>query len=260
MIDSFNLAHQAGATATRFQGVDVPSGTVLKRRGALAGLMLCVALVAGCASGPTKDPRDPFEVYNRQMNSFNDSLDSAILKPVAITYSTVTPDPVRTAVSNFFGNLRDVWATINAALQLRGEDATVNFMRVNVNTVFGLGGLIDIASEIGLYRSQADFGQTLGYWGVPPGPYLVLPVLGPSTVRDTVGMGVESRGDLIMNIDNVPNRNALYVLRGVETRAGLLRAGAVLDEAALDKYSFTREIFLQRRQSVIDAQRNREDE
>jgi phospholipid-binding lipoprotein MlaA len=133
-------------------------------------------------------------------------------------------------------------------------------MRVNINTVFGLGGLIDIASDVGLYRNRADFGQTLGFWGVPPGPYMVLPLLGPSTLRDTVGMGVESRGDLIMNLDNVNHRNGLYVLRAVETRAGLLRAGAVLDEAALDKYSFTREVFLQRRQSVIDEQRNRDDE
>ncbi len=237
-----------------------PKGHLFARMGRriVPTLLLC-AVMAGCAT-TGRDPRDPFESFNRQVDRFNQSVDNAVLKPVATTYSRVAPDPVRTAISNFFGNLRDVWSTLNSALQLRGEDATTNFMRVNVNTVFGLGGLIDIASDMGLYRSRADFGQTLGFWGVPPGPYVMLPLLGPSTVRDTVGMGVESSGDLIMGLDNVPTRNSLYVLRGVETRAGLLRAGAVLDEAALDKYSFTREVFLKRRQSVIDEQRNRDDE
>lgn len=225
----------------------------------LPALLLCVVM-AGCATSPARDPRDPFESFNRQVNQFNEAVDQAILKPVATTYSQVAPDPLRTAISNFFGNLSDIWSTLNTALQLRGEDTATNFMRVNINTVFGLGGLIDIASDVGLYRNRADFGQTLGFWGVPPGPYMVLPLLGPSTLRDTVGMGVESRGDLIMNLDNVSNRNGLYVLRAVETRAGLLRAGAVLDEAALDKYSFAREVFLQRRQNVIDEQRHREDE
>jgi phospholipid-binding lipoprotein MlaA len=111
-----------------------------------------------------------------------------------------------------------------------------------------------------LYRTPADFGQTLGYWGVPPGPYLVLPILGPSTVRDTLGRSIEARGDIVQGLDHVPSRNALLGLRLVETRANLLRASAVLDEAALDKYSFTREVFLKRRQSVIDAQRNRDEE
>jgi phospholipid-binding lipoprotein MlaA len=230
------------------------------RRWVAVGLLTAVAALSGCAAGPTPDPRDPFERFNRDVEKFNTAVDEAVLKPVATTYARATPDPVRTAINNFFGNLSDIWSTINTGLQLRGEDTAVNFMRVNVNTVFGLGGLIDIASDMGLYRNKADFGQTMGYWGVPAGPYLVLPVLGPSTVRDTVGMGVESKGDLLMTMDNVPTRNSLYVLRGVEKRAGLLRAGAVLEEAALDKYSFTREVFLQRRQSVIDAQRNRNEE
>lgn len=225
----------------------------------MCGLLLCAALV-GCATGPAADPRDPLERYNRDMEKFNDAVDTAVVKPVAIGYSRITPDPVRTAISNFFGNLNDVWGTINTGLQLRVEDTATNFIRVGVNTFFGMGGLVDLASEMGIYRNQADFGQTLGRWGVPPGPYLVLPIFGPSTLRDTIGMGVEAKGDLISTINHVPSRNSLTALRLVEKRAGLLRAGAVLDEAALDKYSFTREIFLQRRQSVIDAQRNRDDE
>lgn len=234
-----------------------PSRVTWRRRWALLGV---VALMTGCATGPNRDPRDPIEPFNRGVERFNDTVDRAVLKPVATAYAEVTPDPVRTAVGNFFGNLRDVWTFVNSTMQLRGEDAATSFLRVGVNTAFGLGGLIDIASEMRLYRVTADFGQTLGYWGVPPGPYLVLPLLGPSTVRDTVGMGVEARGDLVLGVGDVPTRNTLYTLRAVETRAGLLRAGAVLDEAALDKYSFTREVFLKRRQSVIDAQRNREEE
>jgi len=230
-------------------------------RSAFAVLTLGVAAtLAGCATGPNRDPRDPIEPFNRGVEQFNDTVDKAVLKPVATVYAEVTPDPVRTAVGNFFGNLRDVWTVVNATLQLRGEDAATSFVRVGVNTAFGLGGLLDIATEMRLYRVSADFGQTMGYWGVPPGPYLVLPILGPSTLRDTVGMGVEASGDLVQGISDVPSRNSLYTLRAVETRAGLLRAGAVLDEAALDKYSFTREVFLKRRQSLIDAQRNRDDE
>jgi len=219
-----------------------------------------VTALAGCATGPNRDPRDPIEPFNRGVERFNDAVDKAVLKPVATAYAEVAPDPVRTAVGNFFGNLRDVWTAANATLQLRGEDAATSFLRVGVNTAFGLGGLIDIATDLRLYRVSADFGQTLGYWGVPPGPYVVLPIFGPSTLRDTVGMGVEARGDLVQGLSDVSSRNTLYTLRAIETRAGLLRAGAVLDEAALDKYSFTREVFLQRRQSVIDAQRNRDDE
>lgn len=221
-------------------------------------LVVVVASLAACAAGPHVDPRDPLEKFNRDMTEFNEVVDGVVLKPVATAYTETTPYVVRTAVRNFFGNLRDVWSTLNTAMQLRLEDTVVNALRVGLNTLWGFGGIVDIASDVHLYRSPADFGQTLGRWGVPPGPYLVLPIVGPSTVRDTVGMGVEARGDLVMGLDNVANRNLLQGLRAVETRAGLLRVSAVLDDAALDKYTFTREVFLQRRKSIIDAQRNRE--
>lgn len=235
------------------------------RRSALTrwvGVLLLVfsAVLTGCASGPNRDARDPLEPFNRSMYDFNTKVDEAVVKPVAIVYRDVTPYPVRTAVGNFFGNLSDIWSTLNTALQLRGEDTIINAMRVGFNTFFGLGGLVDIASEMNLYRSPADFGQTLGRWGVPPGPYMVLPVLGPSTLRDTLGRGVETRGDRVWNVDHIPSRNSLLGLRLLEERTNLLRASSVLDEAALDKYSFTREVFLQRRQSIIDSQRNREAE
>lgn len=222
------------------------------RRGAAAVLLLGAALLGGCASGPNAHPRDPLEPFNRGVSEFNEAVDEAVLKPVATAYRDVTPDLVRTGVSNFFGNLRDVWSALNATLQLKPRAAAENALRVGVNTAFGFGGLLDIASEMGIERTTLDFGQTLGRWGVPSGPYLVLPIFGPSTFRDAAGFGVESNGDLVSKVDHIPTRNSLYALRAVETRANLLRATTMLEGAALDKYSFTRDIYLQRRQSLID--------
>ncbi|WP_291008367.1 VacJ family lipoprotein [Hydrogenophaga sp.] len=215
--------------------------------------VLLGAVLAGCASGPNASPRDPLEPFNRGVSEFNDVVDGAVLKPVATVYRDVTPDLVRTGVSNFFGNLRDVWSGANATLQLRPREATENFLRFGVNTLLGLGGLLDIASEMGIDRTQLDFGQTLGRWGVPPGAYLVLPIFGPSSIRDAAGFGIETRGDLVNNVSDVATRNSLTALRAVETRANLLRATSMLEGAALDKYSFTRDIYLQRRQNQIDS-------
>jgi len=237
-----------------------PSAVRLLRRSLV---LLLLAVLTGCATSPAadvRDPRDPFESFNRKVYAFNTGLDEAVIKPVATTYRDITPSPVRTHIGNFFGNLSDIWSTLNTALQLRAEDTATNVLRVSVNTVFGFGGLLDIATEMNLYRTPADFGQTLGRWGVGPGPYLVLPVLGPSTVRDTLGRTIEQSGDLIWNLDHMPTRNSLYALRLVETRAGLLRATSMLDEAALDKYSFSRDVFLQRRQSQVDAVRHPDDD
>ena len=222
------------------------------RRGAAVVMLLGAALLGGCASGPNAHPRDPLEPFNRGVSEFNEAVDGAVLKPVATAYRDVTPDLVRTGVSNFFGNLRDVWSALNATLQLKPRAAAENALRVGVNTAFGFGGLLDIASEMGIERTTLDFGQTLGRWGVPSGPYLVLPIFGPSTFRDAAGFGVESKGDLVSKVDHIPTRNSLYALRAVETRANLLRATTMLEGAALDKYSFTRDIYLQRRQSLID--------
>ena len=217
----------------------------------LAAVALAASLVA-CASGPNANPRDPLEPFNRGMTDVNDAVDGAVLKPVATVYRDITPDPVRTGVNNFFQNLGDVWSFINATLQLRPREAAENFLRFNVNTVFGVAGWFDVASEMGLERTRLDFGQTLGRWGVPPGPYLVLPLFGPSSVRDAAGFSIESRGDLVQGLADVPIRNSLYVLRAVEIRANLLRASTLLEGAALDKYSFTRDLYLQRRESQIE--------
>ena len=205
-------------------------------------------LLAGCATVAHPDPRDPLESYNRSMTSFNEQLDAMVLKPVAIAYREVTPAPVRTGVSNFFANLSDVWSFVNNVLQLRGEAAASSFMRVNVNTFMGLGGVLDIASELGIDRYRQDFGLTLGRWGMGTGAYVVLPIMGPSTVRDIFAMPVDFKGNLVRYVDPVSARNTLYGLRLVEVRSNLLRAGSVLDSAALDKYSFTRDVYLQVRE------------
>lgn len=214
--------------------------------------LLLAAMLTACASGPNANPRDPLEPFNRGMTNVNDAVDGAVLKPVATVYRDITPDPVRTGVNNFFQNLGDVWSFINATLQLRPREAAENFLRFNVNTVFGVAGLFDVASDMGLERTRLDFGQTLGRWGVPAGPYLVLPFFGPSSFRDAAGFSIESRGDLVQGLSDIPMRNSLYVLRAVETRANLLRASTLLEGAALDKYSFTRDLYLQRRESQID--------
>lgn len=215
-------------------------------------MLLVVWLLAGCASLSTH-PQDPLERYNRGVTDFNEQVDAAVLKPVAVAYTHVTPSVVRTGVRNFFANLGDVWSFANHVLQLRMEAATASFMRVNVNTLFGLGGVLDVASDMGIDRYRSDFGLTLGRWGVPTGPYVVLPILGPSTVRDTFALPVDMWGGAVGQVDTVSVRNSLYALRAVDTRANLLRASNVLDSAALDKYSFTRDVFLQLRQQASES-------
>jgi len=215
-------------------------------------LSVMISLLAGCATGPNANPQDPLEPWNRGVFRFNEGLDQVVLKPVATAYQDVIPSPVRTGVGNFFGNLRDLWSAVNAALQLRPQEALENFMRFNVNTFLGFAGVLDIATEMQIPRTSLDFGHTLGHWGVPSGAYLVLPVLGPSSVRDTAGMFVDQQGDLVsQGVDHVPTRNTLQGVRIIDTRAGLLSATDMLDQIALDKYSFMRDGYLKRRQSQI---------
>jgi phospholipid-binding lipoprotein MlaA len=214
-------------------------------------LALFTLLIMGCASVTATNPRDPWESYNRSMSNINDKVDAAVLKPVATAYKAISPPLVRTGVSNFFSNLGEPWTALNALLQLKGEAAVETVMRFSVNTVFGLGGLLDIASDMGLERQQQDFGQTLGRWGVPSGPYFVLPIYGPSTVRDAAAFSIETQADPISQQTNLTVKDTLTILRALELRASLLRAGNVLEEAALDKYTFTRDIFLQRRDNLV---------
>lgn len=223
------------------------------QRWILRGVAATMVLgLTACATGPDVHPKDPLEPWNRGVYRFNDVLDTNVVKPVAETYQEVTPDPVRKGVSNFFGNIRDVWSSVNAALQLRPQEAVENLFRVGVNTTLGLGGVLDVATELGIPRTRLDFGQTLGRWGVPSGPYLVLPLLGPSSLRDATGTGVQFRVNEYTDFDDQTLRSSLTALEIVNTRAGLLRAGGLLDEAAIDKYSFVRDFYLQRRQNQID--------
>jgi len=214
----------------------------------MAAAIVLLAL-AGCAAG--KDPRDPLEPFNRQALEFNEDLDSIVLKPVATVYRVHVPPLVRTGVSNFFGNLSDGWSAVNSALQFKFQDAAENFMRVNVNTFLGLGGILDIASDLNIERHREDFGQTLGRWGMPPGPYIMLPLLGPSTLRDTLALGVDWQADPVWLVNSTPTRTFLYTLRAVDKRSNSLRVGDVLEAAALDKYTFIRDSHLQKRGAEI---------
>ncbi|WPC65784.1 VacJ family lipoprotein [Rhodoferax ferrireducens] len=223
----------------------------LQRHTPWAGLVLLLMALTGCASGPDANPHDPLEPFNRGVYQFNDAVDVAVIKPVATTYQDVLPAPVRRGVRNFFANLQDAWSGVNNALQFKGEPAANSFMRFGVNTFLGLGGILDVASEMRIERHTKDFGHTLGYWGVAPGPYLVLPLLGPSTLRDTAALPVDAQGDLVSGIEHIPTRNSVILLRLVDTRASLLGASSMLEAVALDKYTFTRDAYLQRRRSSI---------
>lgn len=218
--------------------------------GAVAGLLVAL-LLAGCASVAHPDPRDPWESYNRAMTRFNDDVDDALLKPVAKAYKTLVPQTARTGVGNFFGNLGDAWSFVNNVLQGNAEGALHSFWRVAVNTSIGIGGLFDPASEMRLVRHKEDFGQTLGRWGADSGPYLVLPLLGPSTLRDTLALPVDVYGQPLGHVHDVPVRNSLLGLQIVDTRARLLNAEQLLDQAALDPYAFTRDAYLQKRRNDV---------
>lgn len=208
--------------------------------------LLALALVQGCATGPNANPADPLEPINRAVFNFNDGVDRAVVKPAATVYQNVTPALVRRGVSNVFANISDIWSTVNNLLQAKPEAAADSFFRFTTNTFWGIGGIFDIASDMGIPKHRENFGQTLGHWGVASGPYLVLPVFGPSSVRDSVGTLVDMQGSVISRSENVSARNSLTFLNAVDTRASLLSAGDFLEAAALDKYSFARDVYLQR--------------
>jgi phospholipid-binding lipoprotein MlaA len=220
----------------------------------LAGVALLVLLAGGCATLPPnagQDPRDPWEKVNRNVFEFNEGFDEAILKPAAELWLQL-PAGLRECFSNAFFNLRGPSIAINNTLQGKPEAAVSDVGRFVVNTIWGLGGCFDPASDLGLERHEEDFGQTLGVWGFEPGPFLVIPFLGPSNVRDAVGiLGVEPFLDLNFYIDEPALEYSIFALRIVNARAELLQTGRLIDAAALDRYSFIRDAFLQRRRSLI---------
>jgi len=200
---------------------------------------------------PVPNPKDPFESFNRSVTTFNDRVDQALLQPVARTYVKVTPDILQTGVKNFFGNLADVWSTVNNALQLKPQETVESLARVGVNTILGVGGVIDWASKMGIDRHTEDFGQTLGHWGVGSGPYLVLPLLGPSTLRDTVSLTMDFNGNPTHRVKPASARYELMGLNLVSKRAQYLGLGDELNDLALDRYSFLRDVYLQKRLSDV---------
>ena len=224
------------------------SSSMLRSAMACAGLAAVMAL-HGCATA--RNP-DPLESWNRKVFSFNESLDENVLKPVATGYRNVTPEPVRTGFTNFVNNIKDIWSTANLFLQGRFTDGTLGIVRVSVNSTFGLLGLLDIASEMRIDRPNEDLGQTLGAWGMGPGAYIVWPVLGPSTARDSLGLPA----DMYFSAAKVAGetareKNLLRLWSGINLRANLLNATDLLSDVALDKYAFVRDAYLQRRQNLI---------
>ena len=222
----------------------------VRARGLLAALVF--ALVSGCATTNGGDPRDPFEGFNRSMYSFNDGLDTVVVRPVSTAYKAITPDPVRTWVRNFFANIEDVFIGVNNMLQGKFVDGWTDWVRFAFNTTLGVAGINDVASEMGLEKHNEDFGQTFGRWGIGSGPYLVLPLFGPSSVRDFGGLWIDWTVDPLWYYTRpIALRNSLAFLRGVSRRTDLLDASRILEEAALDKYVFQRDAYLQRRRALI---------
>jgi phospholipid-binding lipoprotein MlaA len=229
--------------------------TITLRTGAA---LVAVAVLAGCSTMRSPDPRDPWEGLNRATYEFNDGFDKALLKPVAEGYRFVLPTPARTAVTNFFANLKDPWIALNQLMQGKPRLAIDDLGRFVWNSTFGLLGLIDVASDMGLPKHNEDFGQTLAVWGADFGPYLVLPILGPSSVRDGVGLIPDAYAYLPWQIPKwadfehrVTWQWSLTGLDLVQTRANLLDASDILEEAALDRYAFLRNAYFQRRRYLI---------
>jgi len=214
-----------------------------------AALAVAVALVAGCAAAPSRE--DPFEPMNRALYQFHDTVDTAVVKPVARAYIDIVPELVRTGVSNVFNNIEDLISAVNSLLQGKLDKFDDDLARVVLNTAFGVGGIFDLASMVGIERGNEDFGQTFGAWGLPQGPYLFVPFFGPTTVRDGSGTIVRIMVGPVGYIGEVPLRNSLYGLGAVDLRAQALSAGAIVDTAALDRYLFIRNAYLQRRRYLV---------
>jgi phospholipid-binding lipoprotein MlaA len=226
----------------------------------VAAAALALAVVAGCATAPvpgvvdrhTAGPKDPYEPFNRKVFAFNDTLDTYALKPVATAYTKVVPSPIRTGVHNFFGNFSDAWSAVNQLLQGKPADAGSMTLRVLTNTTIGIGGIFDPATSLGLERKSEDLGQTLGVWGLEPGPYLVLPLFGSSDVRDALALPADTYvSPSLLVAPKYWKEVAIDAVGVVDTRAGLLGASQMLDELAFDRYTFMRDAYITRRRSLV---------
>lgn len=223
-------------------------------------MMAAIGLpLAGCAGTPA-DPDDPLQGYNRAMFSVNERLDTYVLKPAAQGYQAVLPAPVRTGVSNFFGNIGDVWIACNDFMQGKLQDGASDFSRIVMNSTFGVLGVFDVATPLGIDKHDEDFGQTLGSWGVASGVYVVLPFFGPSTVRDAAALPVDYLAGTAISLSDPGARNATTVVKTINARANSLGVEKTLDQATLDKYIYVRDYYLQQRQyKVYDGHPPRED-
>lgn len=248
---TFRLNFQVPTSNTKAHDLPVTRpGRHLFHCGALA--LAASVVLAGCSTtgseqGYGQSAQDPYESYNRSIYSFNTAIDRAVLQPVARGYQDVVPSPARTGVRNFFSNLGDAWSLVNNTLQFKGEAAMSSFFRVAVNSTFGLGGLLDVATEMRLEKHKTDFGLTLGHWGVPTGPYLMLPFLGPSNVRDTAAWPVDYYGNPLAQLKPDSHRYALTGLRVIDTRANLLGTTDLLESAAVDPYIMMRDFYMAQR-------------
>lgn len=224
--------------------------TTFFKMGIIAATLL---VTAGCATTQQHESEvnDPLEGYNRVMYSFNDTVDSAIIKPAAQGYDFIMPAPVSKGVSNFFSNLDDISVVINDVLQFKFMQAFHDTSRLTINTTVGILGLMDIASDFGYKKHNEDFGQTLGAWGLGTGPYIVLPLLGPSDMRDTVGLVGDYYTNPVTYVKGPAARNPFVITNIIDTRARILSAEKIVDEAAFDEYTFVREAYLQRRQNLV---------
>jgi len=225
------------------------SHSLVRMRATILCAAALVFALGGCAS--TGNPRDPLEPLNRGIYMFNDGVDHLLVKPAAEIYRGVVPEIVRTGVSNFFSNINDVIVALNSLLQGKILQAVSDVGRIAVNTTIGLLGTLDVATQLGLEKHNEDFGQTLGYWGIGDGPYIVLPILGPSSLRDTIGLIGDFKVDPKTYVDPARDRNLLYGLYFVNRRSELLETTRILEVAALDPYEFVRDAYLQRRRNLV---------
>lgn len=206
-----------------------------------------VLFLTGCAGA--HNPSDPFEPFNRSVYLINDSVDRAVVKPVAQAYDTVMPKPVKIMAGNFISNLDDATITVNDLLQFKFSQAASDGSRFIFNSTFGIFGLLDVTSRLEKHRE--DFGQTMGFWGIGNGPYLVLPILGPSSVRDAAGLYIDTGPSVPGQVHHVPTRNQYYLASGIHRRSTILDQEKVIDEATIDRYQFIRDVYLLHRRSLV---------
>ncbi|WP_377160129.1 VacJ family lipoprotein [Roseateles sp. UC29_93] len=263
--DQEEKTQDQAAVAASAASAAAPASGASSAEPAAAGQAGAAAAAAAAQDAPAPGPRvrnrlDPWESWNRKVFNFNEKLDENLLRPVATAYSDLVPQPARQAVDNFFGNFSDAWSAVNLFLQGRFKTGASQTMRVAVNSVFGIAGLIDIATPAGLEKTSEDLGRTLGYWGVKTGPYIVWPLLGPSSLRDSVTLPANIYYSPAYLFDDGEYKFAISALQLINTRANLLRVTDMLDGIALDKYTFVRDAYMQRRNVKTHKEQEEDDD